>query len=325
MIQNLKVSLYSRKDIIVPIRTVNIWEWLLHKNEYTPIVEKLRNTSNDKERKRLKNSLPAITVSGIFSKRRADCMISPSNLICIDIDGKDNPSVSDMEVLKTRLAKLSYVMYCGLSASGKGVFCIIQYDDFGKHKLHFNALQQEFEEMGIIIDSSCSDICRLRFYSYDEYPYMNWNAEVYTHTLEKPNTTHLKSKEVIPKNNSGWQTSNETSRTFSIEESLLQSSNLDFTSATPLSKTQEMERLLNLVIERKIDITPIYNDWIKIGLVIKNLFGEKGVDLFLKVSSFYPNYSQEEAENKYFELNEKRYRANTQSLFDIAAKYGIHR
>ena len=79
----------------------------------------------------------------------------------------------------------------------------------------------------------------------------------------------MKSKEVTPKNNSGWQTSNETSRTFSIEESLLQSSNLDFTSATPLSKTQEMERLLNLVIERKIDITQIYNDWIKIGLVIK--------------------------------------------------------
>ena len=321
MIQNLKVSLYSRKDIVVPTKTVNIWEWLLHKNEYTPIVEKLRNTSNDKERKRLKNSLPAITVSGIFSKRRADCMISPSNLICIDIDGKDNPSVSDMEVLKARLAKL----YCGLSASGKGLFCIIQYDDFGKHKLHFNALQQEFKEMGIIIDSSCSDICRLRFYSYDEHPYVNWNAEVYTHTLEKSNTTHLKSKEVTPKNNSGWQTSNETSRTFSIEESLLQSSNLDFTSAAPLSKTQEMERLLNLVIERKIDITPIYNDWIKIGLVIKNLFGEKGLDLFLKVSSFYPNYSQKEAESKYLELNEKRYRVNTQSLLDIAAKYGIHR
>lgn len=66
-----------------------------------------------------------------------------------------------------------------------------------------------------------------------------------------------------------------------------------------------MERLLDLVIERKIDITQIYNDWIKIGLVIKNLFGEKGLDLFLKVSSFYPNYSQEEAESKYLELNEK--------------------
>ena len=41
-----------------------------------------------------------------------------------------------------------------------------------------------------------------------------------------------------------------------------------------------MKRLLNLVIERQIDITSIYNDWIKIGLVIRNLFGDKGLDLF---------------------------------------------
>mgnify|MGYP002244013350 CR=1 FL=1 len=99
---------------------------------------------------------------------------------------------------------------------------------------------------------------------------------------------------------------------YSIEEALLQPSNLDFASATPLSKTEEAERLLNLVIERQIDITPIFNDWIKIGLVIKNLFGDKGLDLFLKVSSFYPKYNQEEAESKYFELNEKKYKTNTQ-------------
>ena len=321
---NLEVSIFRCKKNKASVKTVDIREWLLQRNEYTLIVEKLRETDDDDERKCLKSSLPAITVSGVFSKRRADCLLRPSNLICIDIDGKDNPSISDMEVLKASLAKLSYVMYCGLSASGNGLFCIIPYDDFGKHKLYFNALQQEFKEMGIIIDSSCSDICRLRFYSYDKHPYVNWNAEVYTHTLEKSNTT-LKAKEVIPKNSSDWQTSNETLITFSIEESLLQSSNLDFANATPLSKTEEMERLLDLVIERKIDITQIYNDWIKIGLVIKNLFGEKGLDLFLKVSSFYPNYSQEEAESKYLELNEKRYRVNTQSLFDIAAKYGIHR
>lgn len=92
-----------------------------------------------------------------------------------------------------------------------------------------------------------------------------------------------------------------------------------------MSKIQEVERLLNLVIERQVDITPIYNDWIRIGLVIKNLFEDKGLDLFLKVSSFYPNYTQEEAENKYFELDERKYRVNSQSLFDIAAKYGIYK
>ena len=258
------------------------------------------------------------------SQNEADSLIRPSNLICIDIDGKDNPSISDMEKFKKRLAELPYVMYCGLSASGKGAFCIIPYDDFGKHKLYFNALQREFKEMEIIIDSSCSDICRLRFYSYDEHPYVNWDAEVYTHTMEKTNIAHLKSKEVFSKRSSDIQISNENPRAISIEEALLQPSNLDFASATPLSKTEEAERLLNLVIERQIDITPIFNDWIKIGLVIKNLFGDKGLDLFLKVSSFYPKYNQEEAESKYFELNEKKYKTNTQSLFEIAAKYGIY-
>ncbi|MTU30694.1 BT4734/BF3469 family protein [Parabacteroides merdae] len=321
---NLEVSIFRCKKNKASVKTVDIQEWLLQRNEYTLIVEKLRETDDDDERKRLKSSLPAITVSGVFSKRRADCLLRPSNLICIDIDGKDNPSISDMEVLKASLAKLSYVMYCGLSASGNGLFCIIPYDDFGKHKLYFNALQQEFKDMGIIIDSSCSDICRLRFYSYDEHPYVNWDAEVYTHTVEKTNIAHLKSKEVFSKRSSDIQISNENPRALSIEEALLQPSNLDFASATPLSKTEEAERLLNLVIERQIDITPIFNDWIKIGLVIKNLFGGKGLDLFLQVSSFHPKYSQEEAESKYFELNEKKYKTNTQSLFEIAAKYGIY-
>ena len=250
-----------------PVKTVDIREWLLQRNEYTPIVEKLRETDDEEKRKYLKSSLPAITVSGVFSKRRADSLIRPSNLICIDIDGKDNPSISDMEKFKKRLAELPYVMYCGLSASGKGAFC---------------------------------NICRLRFYSYDEHPYVNWDAEVYTHTMEKTNIAHLKSKEVFSKRSSDIQISNENPRALSIEEALLQPSSLDFASATPLSKTEEAERLLNLVIERQIDITPIFNDWIKIGLVIKNLFGDKGLDLFLKVSSFHPKYSQEEAESKYF-------------------------
>lgn len=325
MIHNVKVSLFYRKEAIVPSGQINIWSWLMLKDEYISIVERLRKTSDDEERKRLKNSLPAITVSGMFSRRRADHLVKPSNLICIDIDGKDNPSISNMEELKERLGKLPYIMYCGLSASGKGVFCIIPYEDYRKHKLHFYALEQEFKDMGIVVDSSCSDICRLRFYSYDEHPYVNFDAEVYTRTLDKSSAIHLKSEIISPNKSGDRQILNVTSKSLSLREALLQPSNLDFASAVPLSKTEETERLLNLVIERRIDITPIYNDWIKIGLVIRNLFGDKGLDLFDKVSSFHPKYSQEEVEDKFFELDEEKYRASTQSLFEIAAKYGIYK
>ena len=165
----------------------------------------------------------------------------------------------------------------------------------------------------------------MRFYSYDEHPYVNFDAEVYTHTLDKSSTMHLKSEIIAPNKSDDRQILNVTSKSLSLREVLLQPSNLDFASAVPLSKTEETERLLNLVIERRIDITSIYNDWIKIGLVIRNLFGDKGLDLFDKVSSFHPKYSQEEVEDKFFELDEEKYRASTQSLFEIAAKYGIYK
>ena len=83
--------------------------------------------------------------------------------ICIDIDGKDNPSISDMEEFKKKLSKLPYMMYCGLSASGKGLFCIIPYKDYRNHKLHFNALEQEFKDMGrtiLFVSHDLSSISR---------------------------------------------------------------------------------------------------------------------------------------------------------------------
>lgn len=119
--------MFSHRLSTTPIKTINLWEWLLLENKYTPYINDIRASSNEEERKFLKSKLPAITPSGVFSKRKADCLVEPTNLICIDIDGKDNPSISDMEELKKKLSKLSYIMYCGLSASGKGLFCIIPY------------------------------------------------------------------------------------------------------------------------------------------------------------------------------------------------------
>lgn len=321
---HFKVSLFSCKKSIIPARCVDIWEWLLQRNECTSIIERSRKTNDNKEYKRLKSSLPAITPSGIFHKRNANSLTKPSNLICIDIDGKDNPSISDVEELKERLGKLPYVMYCGLSASGKGVFCIIPYEDYKKHKLYFNALEQEFKDMGVVVDSSCSDICRLRFYSYDEHPYINPDAETYTRTLEKGNTAVsrprqqqvFKSRGVIPR---------KKPKELSVEEALLQPSNLDFASATPLTKTQEVERLLNVVIDKQIDITEQYNDWIAVCYIIKNLFGDEGIDLFHQASSFYPNYDYEETEQLYLSAIRNKYHYNTDRLFEIAAKYGIYK
>lgn len=316
--------MFSHRLSTTPIKTINLWGWLLLENEYTPYINDIRSSSNEEERKFLKSKLPAITPSGVFSKRKADCLVEPTNLICIDIDGKDNPSISDMEELKKKLSKLSYIMYCGLSASGKGLFCIIPYKDYRNHKLHFNALEQEFKDMGIVVDSSCSDIGRLRFYSYDEYPYANPDAEIYTRTLEKvpeikQSRFHQKTDIV---HNSNQIHQNIDKNTMSLEEFFLSPTNMDYASATPLSKTQKVERLLKRVIEEKKDITLIQKDWIAICCIIKNLFGDEGRELFHQVSSFYPKYDYDEADDEYSK-DRSKYLYNTDRLFEIAAKYGF--
>ena len=316
--------MFSHRLSTTPIKTINLWGWLLLENEYTPYINDIRSSSNEEERKFLKSKLPAITLSGVFSKRKADCLVEPTNLICIDIDGKDNPSISDMEELKKKLSKLSYIMYCGLSASGKGLFCIIPYKDYRNHKLHFNALEQEFKDMGIVVDSSCSDIGRLRFYSYDEYPYANPDAEIYTRTLEKvpeikQSRFHQKTDIV---HNSNQIHQNIDKNTMSLEEFFLSPTNMDYASATPLSKTQKVERLLKRVIEEKKDITLIQKDWIAICCIIKNLFGDEGRELFHQVSSFYPKYDYDEADDEYSK-DRSKYLYNTDRLFEIAAKYGF--
>ena len=316
--------MFSHRLSTTPIKTINLWEWLILENEYTPYINDIRSSSNEEERKFLKSKLPAITPSGVFSKRKADCLVEPTNLICIDIDGKDNPSISDMEEFKKKLSKLPYMMYCGLSASGKGLFCIIPYKDYRNHKLHFNALEQEFKDMGIVVDSSCSDIGRLRFYSYDEFPYANPDAEIYTRTLEK--VPEIKQPRFHQRtdivHNSNQTLQDIDKNTMSLEEFFLSPTNMDYASATPLSKTQKVERLLKRVIEEKKDITLIQKDLIAICCIIKNLFGDEGRELFHQVSSFYPKYDYDEADDEYSK-DRSKYLYNTDRLFEIAAKYGF--
>lgn len=268
----------------------------------------------------MKELLPAITVSCVCSERRTEKIYEYTNLICIDIDGKDNPSISNIEDLKIKLGELPYIMYCGLSASGNGLFCIIPYADPANHKNVFESIKNDFEEMGIIIDKSCGDICRLRFLSHDTQPYVNKHAEVY---MSEPKS---KAVEYIYKPKQRSKTKPPKPQTIlipSVIETFLRPSNLVLESATPLTKKQKVERLLNEIIRNQVDITYYYNDWIAIGNIIKNMFGEEGRALFHKVSSFYPNYDYDETDREYSVMIIGRYRYNSDRLFEIAAEYKL--
>jgi hypothetical protein len=55
---------------------------------------------------------------------------------------------------------------------------------------------------------------------------------------------------------------------------------------------------VNEIVARKLDLTALLSDWIKIGYSLASL-GESGRELFHKVSQFYPKYKREECDEKF--------------------------
>jgi hypothetical protein len=332
-----QVSLFRNYSSIIPQRQENLWKWLLEKNEYTPMVDRIRSTTDENERKRLKSSLPAITPSGIFSERRANKLIAHSGLICIDIDGKDNPNIMDMEELKKELSSNDHILYCGLSVSGNGLFCLIPIAYPEQHKGHFYALQKDFKDMGIVIDGGCSDVGRLRGYSSDENPHVNPEALLYEKTMEgsikvkyvNNSKQTTQKQQLIMKQQEGQQShqiqQNQFNDPLSRKKALFKPTNLEGikVKADSMSKTQKVRKLIDYIVTSQKDITYHPSDWFTICWIIKCLFDEKeGRRLFHEVSRFYPRYTFEEAD-PYFSNCHYLYPYNSDRMFEIAAKYGV--
>ena len=106
----IKVSMFKSVHSRYASGVVNLWNWLLMRNPYTALVEEIRREHNPIRLKRLKELLPAITVSCVCIERRAAKIFEYTHLICIDIDGKDNPSIPDMEKLKKRFVLFLMLM-----------------------------------------------------------------------------------------------------------------------------------------------------------------------------------------------------------------------
>lgn len=321
--KNNLVSIFASKEGRDGCNQVNLWYWLLKDKTHRAKIDAIRNATNSEEQKRLKSQLPAVTVSGTFSRRKADCLETPTNLICIDIDGKDNPTVSNISDLKAKIREMPSVIYCGLSASGSGLMAIIRYQDHTKHKLYFEALKQDFADKGIVIDPHCGDICRLRFYSYDRAAYINPYATIYDKVLEvkkpvrQPFNLDARSNVIVVLPPQKKMTNEE------IAEELLKGTDFSRVSNPPLTPTQNVQRLLSIVIEEKVDITEVYRDWFTICCIIVQIYGEAGRDLFHQVSEFYPNYIPDATDIQYTEVVNKTYLKKYSELTEICAKYGI--
>ncbi len=177
---------------------------------YATTIAKIRQLCPDIESKQankeqvaaLKLRLPAAIVSGIADGSSEGAMKERNGVICIDIDGSDNPAVYDWQAVKAVISQSKFVAYCGLSVTGLGVFLLVPVDDPNNHEGHFDALKDDLEHTkfvlhqageqeptilhGLKVDAAPRNICAKRFVSYDAEPYINADAEVYTKVKEQP-------------------------------------------------------------------------------------------------------------------------------------------
>lgn len=289
---NTDVSLFSNVNAKKPI-TIKLSE-LLDGNRWKQQVDYVRDATTKEERRQRKLSLPAVTVSGVFSGRGASNLVRHSRLLCLDVDRQDNPHISNFTELKYQLGKINQIAYAGASVSGieHGLFCLVPIAHPEQHEKQFKAIQRDLEQLfSIRIDKACKDVSRLRFVSYDLEPYWNWQAEPYTKLYDPPK----------PKPRLQRVTSSQVA---------------------PVDRTQErVEACISILCASCIDITRDYTDWINIAAALYNQFGEGGRQYFHEVSQFHSDYSIEKTDKKYSQCQNMKPGIGT--FFNVCKRYGV--
>lgn len=265
---NVEVSKFDGYNKPFLPETINLLNWLFD-DSHKEIVERLRNFSFAEalELRRLKATLPGITVSGVFEQRLNEGLIKHSGLICIDIDAKENKDNAVFQDLKSKLRTAPFIAYCGKSVSGTGYYAIIPIKYPDKHKEHFKALQKLFAEVGVIIDAACKDVSRLRGYSWDAEPYINHNAVTFNCVIEDV------PKPVMNRYTNYRPGGDDT--------------------------TSLVERYINEITGGGIDIASQYEDWRDVGFALVSEFGEGGRHYFHDVSRWSSKYDYADADSQY--------------------------
>ena len=260
----------------------------LHNVDYDRI-NRLRATADANVRKRIKLSLPQATISGVFSPTRsAENLVSHSGLVCVDIDGKDNPHIGNFGTLvEDVLSQIEEVAYASRSVSGNGYFVIMPLKYPAKHKMQFEQLVRDFDVMGINIDRACGDVCRLRCQSFDLHQYINMAAKPYAGVYHPP----------MPK--------------------------IRFRTIFDEADAEDkVARLCREIVTRGIDLTGTYDDWMKVGAALSTL-GESGRQWFHLVSSQNGGYNAAEGDRKFNNLLRSTKRIGIGTFFYACKQAGL--
>jgi predicted P-loop ATPase len=285
---NLVTSKSKNKDISI-LEFIEI----IRNGSYQSIIDQIRD-STEAERKKIKSTLPAVTLSGSFqNSHKEDELIKHSGFIQIDID-----HIEEIKAYKDLLYNDPYT-FCGFdSPTGTGLKLIVKIPlEKDQHKIFFFELEKYYKKQyQIKIDPVCKDVCRLCFVSFDENLFLNEKSELFQ---DKPE----KKLELIQETLTNPILKDD-------HDYFYNSSNFDF--------------FVSEIEKQKMVLVNNYEEWRNLAFAISNEFGLKGFDYFDRISSLCPKYEKHKIKDQYYKFHkDNNGTIEIKTVFAMAKRSGL--
>lgn len=221
----------------------------------------LRSEKDKKKRNKIKEHLPGVTFSGLFSCRKDDGLIEHSGFICIDVD-----DLEDVESTKQLLIggdqPDKFIYSCFYSTSGTGLRILFRIKPEKHRESYYGISAYLMRNYGLITDPQSMVPSRSFCITYDPDLYLaSHHVPIWT---EYPKEKKLSKKDL----------------NFVYDEG-------DFKS------------ILNQILDRKLNICEEYQDYLKVGFALSNKFGEAGREYFHSICQFSEKYTYRKVDRQY--------------------------
>jgi predicted P-loop ATPase len=250
---NFSAKTKSFAPAVIPVGSLAFQDYIakIRDGEWQDDVLAVRNGKLEK------TAVKGVTASGVFSKRSAQNLTAHSGIIALDFDAKMNQNIEMSELFADEFCYAGHE-----SISGNGGFVIYVKIEPDKHLEAYNSLEAYFaNKYGAVSDTSCKDVSRFRFVSFDPNAFVNESAKVYKKYLPK--------KKALPR------------KTFFVHTN----GNMAF--------------MLKQIQEQSVNVLEDYHDWITAGLAFANEYGETGREYFHTVSSYSSKYDEVKTNKTY--------------------------
>lgn len=241
-------------------------------------VRKVLETEGEKRYKEAKRGLPAIAFCGEFAGGHAkENLVKHNNLLVFDID---HLSGDEMSQAKAKLEADKFILAFWVSPSGNGFKGLIRMDyqnipeSMGLdpcYKKAFSDVTEYFlEQLGIELDTNCSDFSRICYVCWDTNLYLNDNAEVFT--VDCGDVTAEEKKTV-----------RKTTAAPKVKSTVFKPVNVPGKNAQ--HDRNMVSAILKYLTKRNLSITRSYDEWLRVGFAIASTFNyDLGVKYFLAFS-----------------------------------------